>query len=295
MSLGLGEASALASALAWAIAAVFLMWGSDEVGIWTLNAYRCAWGCGVQLAIAGFTVDFTDLAHIEPFTWLAMFVSAVLGLGLGDGAHFLSIRLIGVARTLPLTTLYPLSTFFVGLVLLREALTAWTFAGTLLVTGGVVLIAVARGGRGLELTRWRLLGGLAASSVAALCWTASSAIMSYGFGDAPVPAVAMIRLAFMTLVLFGVLAIRDGGRGMRIASRTGFWATAVVGVLGTGLGGLLLLAGLKYAGAAKTAILVSTTPLFAMPIAVIFLNERLTWPLVAATLGTVAGVVLIVN
>ena len=82
---------------------------------------------------------------------------------------------------------------------------------------------------------------------------------------------------------------------MRIASWTGFWVAAAVGVLGTGIGGFLFLVGLKYAGAAKTAALVSTTPLFATPIAVVFLKERVTWPVAASTLATVAGVGLIVS
>jgi drug/metabolite transporter (DMT)-like permease len=56
---------------------------------------------------------------------------------------------------------------------------------------------------------------------------------------------------------------------------------------------VMFVAGVKYAGVAVTSVLSSTAPMFAIPLGVVFLGERVT---VRALLGcavTVAGIVVL--
>ena len=58
--------------------------------------------------------------------------------------------------------------------------------------------------------------------------------------------------------------------------------------------GALWLFGLRYAGAAKAATLSSTAPVFAAPLAVLFLGERLTPQVGVGILLTIAGIWLVI-
>jgi drug/metabolite transporter (DMT)-like permease len=68
----------------------------------------------------------------------------------------------------------------------------------------------------------------------------------------------------------------------------------VAGIVAIGIGGLLYIAAVQEAGAGRTAILTSTMPLFTLPLAVVFLRERVTPRVVAGTITCIAGIWLIV-
>ena len=55
----------------------------------------------------------------------------------------------------------------------------------------------------------------------------------------------------------------------------------MAGIIGIGLGSLFYIAAVEEAGAGKTAVLTSTMPLFNLPLAVLFLKERVTPRIVA--------------
>jgi drug/metabolite transporter (DMT)-like permease len=57
---------------------------------------------------------------------------------------------------------------------------------------------------------------------------------------------------------------------------------------------MLFVLAVQRAGAAKTAVLSSTAPLFALPLAALLLGERLTGRVILGTLLSIAGVWLVV-
>jgi drug/metabolite transporter (DMT)-like permease len=71
-------------------------------------------------------------------------------------------------------------------------------------------------------------------------------------------------------------------------------SVVVAGILAVGIGSLFYIAAVEEAGAGRTAILTSTMPLFNLPLAVLFLRERVTPHLVLGTVTCVAGIWLIV-
>ena len=56
---------------------------------------------------------------------------------------------------------------------------------------------------------------------------------------------------------------------------------------------VLYVAGIKYAGVAVGSILSSVAPMFAMPLGVVFLGERLSVSAVLGILVTIAGLALV--
>jgi drug/metabolite transporter (DMT)-like permease len=68
---------------------------------------------------------------------------------------------------------------------------------------------------------------------------------------------------------------------------------AAAGVLGTGLGSILFIYAVADIGAAKTAFLTTSAPVFALPMGVIFLSEKLTARTLLGTAVTIAGIWLV--
>ncbi|MEJ2208920.1 MAG: DMT family transporter, partial [Anaerolineae bacterium] len=72
------------------------------------------------------------------------------------------------------------------------------------------------------------------------------------------------------------------------------WAVILVASLvGTGLGTLFFVMAIQTAGAGRTAVLTSTTPLLAMPFSMLWLHERPTRWTLTGTLLTTVGIVLV--
>ena len=57
-------------------------------------------------------------------------VSGVVGLGLGDSLHMASLRLIGVARVVPITCTYPMFNLTLTVFLMKESVTFPIIFGT---------------------------------------------------------------------------------------------------------------------------------------------------------------------
>lgn len=67
----------------------------------------------------------------------------------------------------------------------------------------------------------------------------------------------------------------------------------IAGVVGTGVGSLLFIYAVQEAGAGKTAVLSSISPLFALPLSVLFLGEKITRWLLLGTALAVVGIILL--
>jgi drug/metabolite transporter (DMT)-like permease len=61
----------------------------------------------------------------------------------------------------------------------------------------------------------------------------------------------------------------------------------------TAVSSVMFVGGLKYAGVAVATVLSSTAPLFAIPLGLVFLGERLRVATLAGALVTVAGIVVL--
>lgn len=101
-----------------------------------------------------------------------------------------------------------------------------------------------------------------------------------------------IRLPLASALLFLTPWARGTGSALRTAGRGPLLRMAVLSVV-TAASSVLFVASLKYAGVAVGSVLSSTAPLFAMPLGVIFLGERVSAWTVVGALVAVAGIVVL--
>ena len=101
-----------------------------------------------------------------------------------------------------------------------------------------------------------------------------------------------VRLPLASVLLWltpwtwsAVPAMRRAGRGPLVT----IGALSVI----TAASSVLFVAGLKYAGVAVGAVLSSTAPVFALPLGVLFLGERVSMMTVAGVLLALAGIIVL--
>ena len=172
---------------------------------------------------------------------------------------------------------------------LQESISVAVAVGTLLTLSGVAVIVSGRAG---EPGPQRLWFGVWTAVLASVAWAVSTAMMKPPLREIEPLTAQAIRLPLASALLWltpwtrgAAAALRDGGRGPLLR----FAALSVI----TAGSSVLFVASLKYAGVAVGSVLSATAPLFAIPLGVIFLGERLSVATVLGALLAVAGIVVL--
>jgi drug/metabolite transporter (DMT)-like permease len=283
-----GAACALGAALAWSITSLLARTLMPHYGSVTINAVRS----GIAGALLIGCVMVVDgprvLTAMSGRAFLILAVSIVAAIGIGDSVFFESTRAIGLGRAMTIATTYPIGAALMAVVLYGERITPPIAAGTLLTLGGVALIVGVRS----EARPERLWFGVWTAVVASVAWAVSAVLMKTPLEEIEPLTAQAIRLPLASALLWltpwtrgAAAALRQGGQGPLL--RIG--ALSVI----TAASSVLFVASLKYAGVAVGSVLSSTAPLFALPLGVMFLGERVSVWTVLGALVAVAGIVVL--
>lgn len=291
----IGALASLGSACLWALTNTLVRLEADRLSVVAINAYRAMLGSLVFLLIFLVTHDLSSLTRIPLSAILALLVSVVGGMAFGDTLNFRSMLLIGLARSFPISAAYPLFTLGLAALFLNEGIGWQEVAGCLVTLGGVMLVALpAKVANGRPLDRRTNLLGVAMALGAAMLWAASSTLVKAGLEHMDAVTASALRMPAAAVVLW--LMMQVGPRQpplWRLRGRT-LAVVAATGAVGSVLSGYLWLLGVQEVGAARAAILSSTSPIFAVPLSIVVLRERPTRRVLLGTLLSVAGVMLVV-
>jgi drug/metabolite transporter (DMT)-like permease len=285
-----GALCALGSAFTWAVTSMLARTLHPPLNSVSINAIRST-VAGIMLVgwVAG--VDGVGvMTSMSMTTFVLLALSIAIAVGLGDNFFFESSRTVGLARAMTIATSYPLVTTVLAALILGETITVWVVAGAVLTLAGIVLIVTA-GQHGAE--RHEHYGlGVAAAVLASLAWGIAPILMKAPLQEMDAAAVQGVRLPVAAALLWitpwargAVRQLVDGGRA--VVARM-----ALLSVL-TVFSSVMYVVGIKYAGVAIGSILSSVAPMFAIPLGVIFLHERLSPGVVLGILVTIVGVVVL--
>ncbi len=139
---GLGVALALLTGLVWGISAVWLRSAADGFDAAAVGAIRIPGAAAVVLLAVAVQPESSLRRRSfmgRPLVVLAL--SGVLANGLGSFAFVFALGEIGAGQTVLLYSTAPLIALPLGAIFLRESVTRWVVAGTLLAVAGIMLIA----------------------------------------------------------------------------------------------------------------------------------------------------------
>jgi S-adenosylmethionine uptake transporter len=286
----LGAVCALTAALAWSITSLLarsLMVHYSSVAI---NAVRS--GIAGTLLVGWVTASEgpATLVAMSGATFLVLAFSIVAAIGIGDTVFFESTRAIGLGRAMTIATTYPVGAALLAAAFFDERITTSIATGTLLTLGGVALIVSVRGTG--EARPERLWFGVSTAVIASVAWAVSTAMMKAPLDEIEPLTAQAVRLPLASALLFLTPWARGATHALRTSGRAALLRLGVLSLI-TAASSVLFVASLKYAGVTVGAVLSSTAPLFALPLGVIFLGERVSGWTVAGAVLAVGGIVVL--
>ncbi len=289
----MGEAAGLASAFCTALSAIIVRSFASRINVWALNATFGLFTSLFYFVVLIASGHTGELMRVSWNTLALTMLTGLTGMTLGGSAYIRGLDLIGVARAFPIQmSSYTLFTLVMALVLLNEPFSLTLILGVLSVLSGLFFLGGTQ--QGDHTTARQVKWGLAFSLGAGLIWAVTTLILRVVVEREPAIVVNFIRMPAGTLSLVVLTFLLTGAYDPRKYGRKSLLIMAATGSLLMGLGSLLFVFALAQAGAAKTAILASTSPLFALPLAVILGREKITARVVGGTALTVLGIALIV-
>ena len=289
MSETVGMLCALGSAMSWSVTSLMVSALTPGIGSFTINAARTTLTAAIVIGwmlLAG-GLDTVLTLSIGSLALLA--VSIVLAIPIGDTIFFESAQRLGLGRAMTISMSYPVVAASLAALLLGERLSGPIVVGGLLTLAGLGLIVMARVEPPGEPRPWR---GVVEALLAALAWGVSVVALRVPLDEIDPVSAQAIRLPVGAVMLWvtpwalrGVPALLRGGWPLFVRLLALAALTAVSSVMYS--------ASVKYAGVAVASVLSSTAPLFAVPLGIVFLNERLPALALLGAVVTVAGIVML--
>jgi DME family drug/metabolite transporter len=284
----LGALCALGSAVAWALTSLLVRSLSSRFGTVTINAARTTL-CAVLIAGWSAVVGFDGLAKISMRSLVLLGVSIVTAIAIGDTIFFESTRTLGLGRAMTVSMSYPVVAVVLAVLLLDERITAQIAAGGLLTLAGLALVVATRGEDGAAAVSWR---GVGAACGAALAWGVSVVALRAPLAETDALTAQLVRLPLGAALLWMTPWARREGAALVRSGHAVMLRLGILSVL-TAVSSVMYVVAIKHAGVAVATVLSSTAPLFAVPLGVVFLGERLTPLAIVGAAVAVGGIILL--
>jgi drug/metabolite transporter (DMT)-like permease len=285
-----GALCALGSAFTWAVTSMLARTLQPPLHSVSINAIRSTVAGVVLLGWVVAVDGVAVMTSISATTFGLLALSIAIAVGVGDNFFFESSRMVGLAAAMTIATSYPLITTVLAALVLGETVTGWVVVGGVFTLLGIVLIVT--GGQHRAERHEHYGRGVAAAALASVAWGIAPILMKAPLQEMDAAAIQGVRLPVAAALLWvtpwargAVRQLWEGGQG--IVGRMALLSLLTV------FSSVLYVAGIKYAGVAIGSILSSVAPMFAIPLGVIFLHERLSRGAVLGILITIVGVVVL--
>ena len=298
----MGELAALATSFFWSVTSVQFTLAGRRVGSPVVNRTR--------LAVA---VLYLSLAHgllfgrlwpldAEPFRWLWLGLSGIIGLVLGDASLFQAFVLIGPRRSMLLMTLVPVITTAIAWLWLGEALLPLELLAMALTMGGVAWVVSERRSAGQAITfpgdgnrRTYVLGvllGLGGAVGQALGLVLSKQGLVGDFSPLSATLIRML-VAVATIWLIALVQGRIGATRRAWQDRRALLFILGGALTGPCLGVWFSMIAVQNAPVGIASTLMALPPILLIPLTRWVFHERVTVRAVAGTVVALTGAALI--
>jgi drug/metabolite transporter (DMT)-like permease len=289
----IGTAIGLTAAFLWAITTNVYKSQSDEATPLAISTLK-TW---ISLAVMSVLVimPFRATPFFMPSGAIIYLAASVtIGLVIGDIAYLTAQERIGVSYAFPIAATYPIATYAIAIFTVGEEILLTRFSGVILAVFGVILISLEqRSIENHEGTENLSHLGIALALVTALCWATGSILLQIGVADVDPIDANFVRMVFGAGII-APLYLGATRRGMPKPTRRATKIVLAAAFFGMAWGSLLYTYAVKLIGAAISSVLGSISPLFALPISIIFLKEKFSYKSIIGALMTVIGVILVV-
>ena len=286
----IGEIAALSAALLWAISSVVYSRLGLKIPPLQLNLYKGI----VAIALISITllIQGATLINLSFSTIALLFLSGIIGIGLGDTAYFAALNSLGARRTLLLETSSPPIGALLALIFIGEQLTYSTWCGILLTIVGIAWVISERNPvANLSFSRQGVVWGI----LAAIAQAIGAVISRYALIQSDISPLesSLIRLVGGTVIVIGLLFVpiaKQSEIKWRLSGRS-LMVVAIAAMASTYLGIWLQQISLKFAPAGIAQTFLATSPLFILPI-VALQGEKISLRAILGVVISLSGIAL---
>jgi drug/metabolite transporter (DMT)-like permease len=213
-------------------------------------------------------------------TMVLLAISVLCGAVFGDTAYLMSQERIGVSYAFPIAMSFPILTFAFTIFFLGETLILTRLLGAVIAVIGIVILSNEQNkeNSASEDSKSFDVLGISLALLTSLLYAIGTTVLQVGISEIDPFAGNFLRITFGSIVFVPMFAVARH-RGMPKPTRRATKLIVIAGFFGMGLGSLLY---------------VSTAPLWAVPVSVFFLKEKLTRFAFIGILATIGGVFLVI-
>lgn len=286
-----GELAALATALLWSFTTLFFTASAERIGALALNQIRITLAV-VLISIAHFAVYGFVRADLTQAAYLAL--SGIVGLVLGDSFYFRAMVLLGPKRAAVLMTLWPGMAALMAWLILSESVSWRMLVGMAVTLSGVAWTVGSRPAKDSESTL--SVFGIVCGLMGAFGQALGMVLAKQGLrGMDHELSGSLIRMATACLAVWLIASVRRRSIADALRNRAALGFATAGALTGPFLGVWMSLYAATHSSLGVASTLMSTTPLFIIPQAMIFRGERPTWRELLGAVVAVSGVALLFN
>jgi len=291
----IGELAALGAALSWTVSALLYRKALQETQPALANVVRLTLTSAILVAFVAVIGKLEAFAKL-PYSVIALAaVSGILGLGVGDTLYMLSLKMIGVARAVPITCTYPLFNLLFAFMMVGQPPTLYVSLGAILIVAGIWFVSTEK--KIGAVSKRILVVGIVTAIATAVLWSVSITMMNLAVKDDPhmdsALAINTIRVTVIgaTFAAFTPLLYRSH-RLTKMSRKAVLFLTSG-GLVALGLGWFFLSYSLTLTEEFRAVPISSVTPLFSTLTAVLLFHEKISLKNALGSVMIVIGIFII--
>lgn len=284
-TLMLGVTLSLLSAFGWGLSSILLKLSMKNKSVVTLNISRL-YIISVVYAIF-FTIDgnWREILNLTPLQFLIAFISAQFGFVIGDYFFFNAMKIMGVSRTVPITSSYPLWAILWAYLFLGRSIDVQIILGAFLI---VLAIIIVRQG---EIEERMNMKGFMFALLAPLSW--SFAIITMEWLSSQISAFTLAGLRMMLAALGISVFLKKYESEIKAITKREFAALTGAAILGLFVGQYSFVKAVSLVGSSVAAPITAINPIISATLAILILKEPPNSKILAGLIMAVSGVILI--
>ena len=295
----MGELAALGAAICWTVSAILYKEALLKTKPVSANIVRLVCTSIILVAYLAIIGKFGVLMNLPAYAVVLACVSGIIGLGFGDTLYMMSLKLIGVARAVPITCVYPLFNLLWAVFLVEEPITLSVILGAVTIVFGIWLLRQETTAGTAETDKKILVKGVAYALATAVMWSVSITMIDMAITLPETSsldhalAINTIRVTAIAVSLLVSAPIIDRGFGFLKMQRKTLAALIFGGIVALGLGWFFLTYSFINTLESRAVPISSTTPLFSTLSGIVFLHEKVTARNTVGSIMIVVGIFLI--
>jgi DME family drug/metabolite transporter len=280
-----GALLALISALGWGTASVLVKIGMKNKSAVTVNIIRLYITAIFYACLFFFTGSYAEIFSLNWRVLLITFISGQFGFVIGDYFYFNALKLMGVSRTVPITSSYPLWTILWAWLFLGRSVNAQIIAGAFLVFLAIVIV------RKGEVEEHLDSKGFIFAILAPISWSIAIVLLDVLASQVSPLSLAGIRMIFAALGISVFLP--KYWKELRGITKNELATLSGAALLGLIIGQYAFVKSVSLVGSQISAPVSAVNPIISSLLAIALLKEPPNAKIFAGLVLAVVGVVLI--